>query len=912
MSNLTKTLAVVSLLAPMSAQPLGIGDIQLHSALNQRLNAEIRLNLAAGENPADISVRLAPPEKFDKAGVPWNYFLSKIKFEPVVQSNGAVIIKVTSREPLTEPFLDFLLEVNWPQGSQIREFTVLIDPPAEYGAPVMPTLAASPYQVEALDEYQPPVRKPRAAKKRSVRTETASNITPQTPTSGEYGPTRTADTLWRIAERLGSERNVPTNQMMRALYQANPDAFVGNNIDSLKKGVVLKIPETDAILQSGGPRGKQTPPAPKAVAPSPKALELVAPTEAKITDTHEPVKPGQESGEPGDVSSTGGGTSPTGQDVELQTRIDRLEQQLNMMQQLLALKDQQLAALQSNDKQAAQQAADSAQNLTRPTPTQTPEPQTTPATQPQTTAEPAVQPPAVVATQPPTVQPTPPAPVKPKPKPAKPITPAPVEAEEGLFSSPLYNLAMGGMGAGILGLLGWLLWRKRNIENQTNTESMFASASQIKMPDSDSSLSVPVMDMSSTGAYDVGTVGESSFISDFTPSDFEAFDTDQSEVDPLSEADVYLAYGRYQQAEDLIRHAIKDQPEKDEYKLKLLEIFYANENKDRFAEYAQELADAGKNTDRPFWTKVTDMGKELIPESVLFGGTTKDFSHDHSAPQTSDSHASAKAAPTSEQAHFDSVDDLDFGQESSHDDLADLNTLSLPDMALMDDINSELAELQLTGPEETPADDNSLDFDLSAFSGKADTEQATIREAAPDIESIDFDLSSLAQTAPKPADTAEEKAADTLEGFDFNFDLESTEPSSEDGTPLADTKASLEEPLDMASLESFDFPEFESLSTKDKPDQVGPATNNNAIDTPDEFDFNFDFNAPSSLSIDDDVDLGVADLTDMDEFETKIDLAKAYIDMGDAAAAKAIAEEVLKKGTAEQQQAAQALLDELK
>ena len=77
---LTKTLAVVSLFAPITAQPLGIGDIRLHSALNQKLNAEIHLNLAPNENPADVTVRLASPEKFDKAGIPWNYVLSKIKF----------------------------------------------------------------------------------------------------------------------------------------------------------------------------------------------------------------------------------------------------------------------------------------------------------------------------------------------------------------------------------------------------------------------------------------------------------------------------------------------------------------------------------------------------------------------------------------------------------------------------------------------------------------------------------------------------------------------------------------------------------------------------------------------------------------------------------------------------------------
>ncbi|PPD33059.1 MAG: fimbrial protein FimV [Methylomonas sp.] len=901
--HLTKTLAVVSLLLPMSAQPLGIGDIQLHSALNQKLNAEIHLHLAAGENPSDISVRLAPPEKFDQAGIPWNYVLSKIKFQPVVQPNGSVIVKVTSREPLTEPFLDFLLEVTWPQGSQFREFTVLVDPPAEYHTPVTPSsqlAAASDYRLEQLAENDRPIRKAKSGSQRIKRAQSAApNISPQTPSSGEYGPTQTSDTLWRIAEQLGSERNVSTKQMLTALHQANPDAFNRGNMDSLKTGVILKIPETDAIVQASGKASAKPVRKPAAANEQTanlnnKALELVAPTDSKITDKtdlNSQTKPGPETGD--GHSSAGAGGHTDGKDLALQSRIEKLEQQLNMMQQLLALKDQQLATLQSSGKEPTKPDSE-------PTPPETvDEPAATPAT-PQAPASPTVTP----AEQPTPVTPVaPPAETKPTPaaveppKPVKPATPPPPPVvEEDFFSSSTYYWTVGGLSAGMLGLLGWLLWRKRKIESLTNTESMFASASQIKMPDADSSLAVPVMDINSTGAYDVGTVGESSFISDFTPSDFEAFDTDQNDIDPMSEADVYLAYGRYQQAEDLIRHAIKDQPNKDEYKLKLLEIFYANENKERFAAYTQELAHAGKNNDVSFWHKVSEMAKEIIPESALFGGTEKAMTP-KAAPVTTE---------TSAPDPFTSVDqDLNFSSASLNDDLIDLNAPTLPDMALMDEINSELAELQLNLPE--ASDDNGLDFDLSSFS-KPDPKAAANVESAPtDIESIDFDLSGL-DIKPE-ADTKQLASEDTLESFDFNFELNS--PKLE---PETDSQT-----LDIASLESFEFPEFgdsADIEEKSIPQPVAPAPENAlSLDTSDEFDFNFDFEAPSSSkskSSDDDIDFGVSDLTDMDEFETKIDLAKAYIDMGDADAAKSIAQEVLEKGTPEQKQAAQALLDELK
>ena len=109
-------------MAPVSVLPLGVGDIKLHSALNQNLNAEIALVVSPNENPSDITVKLASPDKFDEAGLPWNYFLSKIKFDLVTRPNGKVVIKLTSNEALREPFLDFLLEVTWPKGNLYREF----------------------------------------------------------------------------------------------------------------------------------------------------------------------------------------------------------------------------------------------------------------------------------------------------------------------------------------------------------------------------------------------------------------------------------------------------------------------------------------------------------------------------------------------------------------------------------------------------------------------------------------------------------------------------------------------------------------------------------------------------------------------------------------------------------------------
>ena len=190
--NLTKTIAAVSLLAPASAYPLGVGDIELHSALNQNLDAEIALLLSAGENIADIRVRLAPPEKFDEAGVPWSYFLTKIKFEAVTRADGSVFVKLSSTEAFKEPFLDFLLEVNWAKGNLYREFTVLVDPPVAYSQPIIPVVEKAEQQVEDLPQQ--------------VEDLPVVSITPEKVSADVadtvYGPTRPTDTLWKMKSCL--------------------------------------------------------------------------------------------------------------------------------------------------------------------------------------------------------------------------------------------------------------------------------------------------------------------------------------------------------------------------------------------------------------------------------------------------------------------------------------------------------------------------------------------------------------------------------------------------------------------------------------------------------------------------------------------------------------------------------------
>jgi len=848
--KLTKSIALLSLMTPTSVLPLGVGDITLHSALNQSLDAEIALMLSPDENSADITVKLAPPDKFDEAGLPWSYFLSKIKFNLVTVSDKRAVIKLSSTEVLKEPFLDFLIEVSWPKGTLYREFTVLVDPPATYQQPVLPV--PSDYGVTpAEQEYARVVERPvEPAPRREEE---------RVPASGVYGPVGRNETLSSIASKVRPSNDVSVEQTMIALFENNPSAFYKDNINALMAGVRLKVPEREVILklshrQAVAEYGRQNQVWRGQLAVATEApvdeevidsqLRLVAPAQEDVEESERVVSGERDDSllqpvDPGKVD----GDEPSRDDAELRARLEKLEEQLTVMQQMLAIKDEQLAALQH--KEPSEKVVE--------------------------------MPPSPVVTPP----------VKETAPPSRPVAKSPQAVAQEPVSELLdsfYYAIIALLGAGLLGGLGWLWLRKRQTEKETDTDSMFAASSQISLPSSDDELNLLATEDES--AYDVGTVGESSFLSEFTSSDFDAFDSDQHEVDPISEADVYLTYGRYQQAEGLIRQAIAEHPENDDYKLKLLEIFYANENKDGFESYANELKQAGKNENIDFWAKVTEMASEISPGSVLFTddiGTGDEDEDDSTINKDSKEVDPAHSTDITEDNRFD---------------------FDLPEF---DELESETEQSPLKDEElQAEKSDNSLDFDLESFdfsvpepedrSSEASKQQTSEQNRQYDNQ-IEFDLSPEAEA---PA----EKETDALGSEEFeSFDFETFDADTEKKTDAADSSA----------MDEFDitFDENETMA-----EDVSGVTEEEKGDI--SFDFNFDFDLDSTPkkgnddSFPDDLDLGVSDLTDMDEFETKIDLARAYIDMGDSDAAKDIAQEVLVKGSSEQKKIAQSILDELK
>ena len=329
---------------------LGLGEIDVDSALNQPLVAKINLIATRADDLEELRVELAPADVFDRVGVPRPYFLTQMKFEPIISPGGGAVIRVTSKDPVREPFLTFLVEVSWPKGRLLREYTVLLDPPefAQQQAPQIstPTAVATPApEVVVQDVVDPkPVVTEEVVTPTRIATATTQAAEPEkdieeiraeidrrlgldadeesavekieeaaieetAPTAEEIevtvakdvaeeakaseelievepiavnenqaadvivpedipeaeasseesvedvSPTINADeyvtakgdTLYAVAKATKASPEHSINQMMLAIQQANPDAFLQNNINLLKSGVVLRIPDDASI-----------------------------------------------------------------------------------------------------------------------------------------------------------------------------------------------------------------------------------------------------------------------------------------------------------------------------------------------------------------------------------------------------------------------------------------------------------------------------------------------------------------------------------------------------------------------------------------------------------------------------------------------------------------------------------------
>jgi pilus assembly protein FimV len=618
--DMFRKLAIAAALLCLSATSrvfaIGLGDIKIQSMLNAPLDAVIQLTSASKQELDELKITIAPRESFQKMGIPRTAILDDIKFRVEQTPGGLPVIRVTTRQPVREPFLDFLIEASWSKGHLLRQYTLLVDPPVTMPA-APPAQRAPVRQVPSpspeVRQAPSPVRVPVAAPVTATRVPAAAGDVDR------YGPVKRNETLWDIAKRLRPDSDISMQQMMIALLRANPEAFTANNINNLKAGATLKIPRRDEILSldkraasreasrqfaewQQGHDSVQTAAAENATetaaeppsqettdtAPTPPdthetRLQLVAPDEEAIKGAAVPGMPEGSTATqaPGSQAllqqlalATEEAEAGRAQSEELQSRVGKLEEQVADMQRLIELKDAELANLQ-NRLAAQNQAAANTSG------TATPEAGAPAIDQPESQSQSQS-------------QETPAANARSDAKP------------EGIIDRLLENPVLAGLGVLVAMILGGFLWsstRHRRQEDIFSDEPTFASQmSAVRNEEPPVTRRIAVSD--------------TSMPSDLAPSDISPLQGDETS-DPLTEADVFIAYGRVQQAEEVIKSALQSDPDNHGLKMKLIEIYHAAGNSDAFDALAARLRET-VDEDDPDWQRVASMGYELSPANPLY------------------------------------------------------------------------------------------------------------------------------------------------------------------------------------------------------------------------------------------------------------------------------------------------------
>jgi pilus assembly protein FimV len=476
--SLGKALAVaLLLLAPWMAHAAGLGRLTVQSSLGQPLNAEIDLVAVRGDEASTLAVRLASPDAYQQANLQYNAGVTGIKLSIERRPNGQSYIKVTGSRPMNEPFVDLLIELSWSGGRIVREYTALLDPPG-YGQQAQ--ALAAPAVTPAAPASKPIAAAPAAPAPAAAPAASA-------PGAQEYGPVAKGETLGKIAASL-KPQGVSLEQMLVGLYRSNPDAFIRNNLNLVKSGRILRVPDAQelaAISQGDAVKEYRAQVADwrtysgRVADAAGQAPEGAATARGRITakvddpaaaENKDVVKLSK--GEPGKGGKplTGDAKARALQEeliarnkelAEANERIAQLEKTIKDSQKLAELKSPGLAAAQQKAEAAkpvpakpAEKPAEPAKDAAAKTAPAAAKPETK-ADAPATDAKPDA---AATATEKPAAETKP----APKPKP-KPVAPPPPPPEPTMMDMVMDNLPLigGGVGVLVLGGLGMAVMRRR-------------------------------------------------------------------------------------------------------------------------------------------------------------------------------------------------------------------------------------------------------------------------------------------------------------------------------------------------------------------------------------------------------------------------------------------------------------------
>lgn len=601
---------------------LGLGRLAVQSALGETLRAEIDVTSLTPEEAGNLKVRIAPPESYRSLGIDYNSVLPTTQATLLKRADGRPFLRLTSDRVVQEPFVDVILELSWSTGRLVREYTLLFDPPATQAAAPAPApsvvtapVFAAPPAPPALAATRP--QRPAPAPAAPAPAPAADRVAKAPPApapaaaaigaSGSTYVVQPGDTLSRIASRT-RHSSVSLDQTLVSLYRSNPQAFIGENMNRLKAGALLKVPSAEAaasidaaeaqqVIQAqsadfGGFRQRLAGAVPAAAAEA-SARKDAGKVKAEVNDRKDAV-----ASAPDKLTLSKGASAvqPSASEVRLskeKEKQDAAARVAELSKNVEELKKLSGAATVAAAPAAPPVAPAAPASAALPVP-EIPVP-TTPAASSvaEAPAVPAAST-AAVATRPASAV------VAPKPA-AEPPADEPSFLDTLLEINPLYLAG----GAGVaLALLGFGVYRSRRAKLDTGETSFLESRLQ---PDSF---------FGASGGQRVDTreaaAGAPSSMS-YSLSQLDAI----GDVDPVAEADVYLAYGRDLQAEEILKEAMRSNPERLAIRTKLLEVYAKRRDTKGYELLATQLfgLTGGQGED---WQRAQELGREIDPDNALY------------------------------------------------------------------------------------------------------------------------------------------------------------------------------------------------------------------------------------------------------------------------------------------------------
>jgi pilus assembly protein FimV len=883
---LPRLLLTGALLSPATLYALGLGEIRLHSALNQPFDAEIELISPTPEELAGLKVALASADLFTRYGIERPAYLSGFEFS-ISRSRDEAAIRVRSNRSVTEPFVTLLVEASWARGRLVREYTVLLDPPVfmpsepQMSAPVSTPQAGAPSagRIERPAPLETPAPEPElsaaaageegltpapAAEESSIAQEeplepeqpAAPVQAPAEPVRGEYTVSRN-DNLWKIVSRVNPGSPTTVNRTMIALFRANPAAFNGN-INQLRAGSVLRIPEIAEIeaITAGDAYAevsRQNAEWQGAAAPTQSVedidrLRLVTPDESPA--------------------------SPAGASQRL---AEQASAERPPADAATPRPDDKRVAIPNPELAAAQQNVDETPVAN---PSAEPAPSQAQAAAPANTPAPGVH---RTARRPP----------------ARPAAQGPSWGErigqwfaQYWWAPVLFGVLL------VLALVGVVVRRRRASAEEADALGSFSF-------DWEPRERRPVAFLEEEQAqeeepFEQPAPTPTRRSEPLIASGVEETAGSPDQQDPLAEADFHMAYGLYDQAADLVKIAIEREPSRRDLKLKLLEIYFVWGNKDLFLEAARDLRESSAPASAGEWDKVAIMGKQIAPEESMFKGG-----------------ASA------------GMDFLDVNLEGG-EGRVDVDLFGEPQA------EQSAAGLDLefaTGERKAAASSgSSLDFMLDEPpAGERNPTPTTARtQQTPTLESpmLDRASSSIRERVSYGRAGAEQTAELSID--DLGLDLDDIDHSGAlEGTSSLENKLrGMSSPLrddDRTQLApSIAAQGFEAQQTFeddlentgtiyiDQVDLTNAHTDSQRLDLGVGEVPSGEDRESTNRQVTTEMELSELEPVTMSEVGTKLDLARAYMDMGDPEGARSILEEVLAEGDPGQKQEAQRLMESIR